>query len=472
MSNPKNFTGRQVVQRANLASIWMAVLAATLAGTPAAQAQTQGMDPSCQLRYPIVLSHHWSARLICPDATVTGARACVNTEDYARLCAVKGVDAQGQRTCAEWRVPAEDANLPPRDHNLVDPTLSRSMQAYHRYFSRAIVDGLAKACGNAVYVADKPPYASYEARARSLRHTVLQALAETGAAKVILIGMSQGAQDARFLTAALPVSDTDPAQGRMQDKVAAVVTLSGEDGGAESATLQLDLARLNNGGNWADFSRASGELDLQAISQQYWTRSVNGQTQYVLSEDCPAGSGGPACAADTLAQRYAWFLRSVVELTPHYMKPDWLQTASNIGRDWRALKAAAGMTHDSWLAQVPRASETRNGVRYLSYAASLRSYSALLGTPEVFYALLLTAGPNDAYVSVAHQKLSNPAANFEHVKTLNGSVFGRGYHHMFFSGRNDALYAPGSAWREPAPYDGDSASFYRQVARDLQSRGF
>jgi len=84
---------------------------------------------------------------------------------------------------------------------------------------------------------------------------------------------------------------------------------------------------------------------------------------------------------------------------------------------------------------------------------------------------LLLAGRNDGYVSVDSQMLDNPAANFEHIKTLTGSMFGSGYHHLFATGRNDKLFAPALAQREAWPYNGDSASFYQQIARDLKRRG-
>ncbi len=86
-------------------------------------------------------------------------------------------------------------------------------------------------------------------------------------------------------------------------------------------------------------------------------------------------------------------------------------------------------------------------------------------------AVVILAGANDGYVSIDAQTLANPAANFEHIKTLNGQSLSRGYHHMFLTGRNDALYAPGEGWREAAPYNGDAAGFYQQVARDLKARG-
>ncbi|MGC4062732.1 MAG: hypothetical protein QM749_18570 [Aquabacterium sp.] len=426
------------------------------------------LDASCQLKYPIVLSHHWGARPICPDPTLTGAQACVAIEDYDRLCVAKGVDASGQRTCGQWRVPPEDADLPPRDQNQFDPTLKRSLLSYHRYFSRAIVDRLRQACGNKVYLADKPILASYEERAKSLRNTVMQALSETGAAKVIVMGMSQGAQDARYMTAVLPVSDTDAGKGQMKDKVAAVVTLAGEDGGAESASLQLDLVYLSTGGVWSDYSKAGSFWDEAAANPLFWSRTVNGSKQYVLSENCQ----GANCNLMTPDQRYAWSLRAMADLSTRFMRPSWLQTAFDFTGAWQSLKSVTGMRYDRWEDQIPKWKEANNGVRYLSYASSIQLFSPAFDRPEAYYGILLLAGPNDGYVSIPSQKFDNPLAfNIEHVKTFSGSILSHGYHHMFWSGRNDALYEPPVGSREAAPYDGSSADVYQQIARDLKLRG-
>ena len=61
--------------------------------------------------------------------------------------------------------------------------------------------------------------------------------------------------------------------------------------------------------------------------------------------------------------------------------------------------------------------------------------------------------------------------NFEHIKTLQGPFWSRGYHHMFYTGRNDGLYVPAPDAREAAPYNGNTADFYQQLARDLKARG-
>jgi hypothetical protein len=62
--------------------------------------------------------------------------------------------------------------------------------------------------------------------------------------------------------------------------------------------------------------------------------------------------------------------------------------------------------------------------------------------------------------------------NMQHVKTMSGSRWGSGYHHMYFSGRNDALYGPVSKRQEAGLYQGSSADFYQKVIRDLVSAGF
>jgi pimeloyl-ACP methyl ester carboxylesterase len=445
-----------MVKRFLSGAVWLSALHASMAFA---------VDTSCQLKYPIVLSHHWGARPICPDPALTGPKACVTVEDYDRLCVAKGVDATGRRTCGEWRVPAEDADLPPRDTNVVDPTLKRSLMGFHRYFSRTIVDRLVQTCGNKVYLADKPVYASYEERARSMRHTVLQALAETGAAKVILIGVSQGSQDARFLAAALPVDDNDARKGQMKDKVAAVVTLVGEDKGAESASIQLDVLFFNNGGNWTDYLKTGGLWSDEAAKHLYWTRTVNGRLQYVLGENCK----GADCDLMTPEQRYAWGLHSLANLSTRYMRPNILQTL--FAFSWNDLKSATGMKHDRWDEQIPSWKEALNGVKYYSYAMAVQNINEGIDRPELFYGIFLLAGKNDGYVSVDSQKLDNPAPNFEHIKTLSGALFGTGYHHMFATGRNDKLYQPLATHREGPPYQGDSASFYQQIARDLKARG-
>lgn len=438
-----------------------------------AQAGGTAVDTQCQLRYPIVLSHHWSARLICSNkAPATGAASCVQAEDYDTYCAQKTLDAQGQPACATWRVPADEADLPPRNVNATDPTLHRDVSSYHRYFSKAIVERLRGTCGNAVYIADKPAFASYEVRARSLRNTVNEALAREHAQKVIVIGMSQGVQDARYMVAKLPIDDQRPDLGTMASKVAALVSLVGEDGGAESASLALDVLSLSNQGNWADYAPAIALIGDQAVNDTTWQRTVNGQPVYVLSEQCR----GAECDVGTEA-RYQSALHSLHDLAPQHMRPTLLQQTPSAVAKWQALENYLGIGHTRWLDEVPPALEANNGVQYIGYGARIQNWQAAWGGPFTqdflfFAGIALGSGANDGYVSTRNQLFANPAANFHQVKTLDGSLLGSGYHHMFFSGRNDALYAPRPWAQEAAPYKGSSADFYQQVARDLKARGF
>jgi pimeloyl-ACP methyl ester carboxylesterase len=450
-------------------------MATFLAGALAATlsvAQTTA-DTSCQLRYPIVLSHHWSARAICsPRAPATGAAACVQVEDYDKYCARKTADAQGQRACAEWRVPPDEETLPPRNVNASDPSLTRNVSAYHRYFSKAIVERLRGTCGNAVYIADKPAFASYEVRARSLRNTVNEALAREHADKVILIGFSQGVQDARYLVARLPVDDQQPAKGTMRTRVAALVSLAGEDGGAESASLTLDVLALSNQGNWADVAKAIALTGDQDVNDTTWKRTVNGQPVYVLNEHCR----GPECNLNTEA-RYRSALHSLHDLSTQYMRPTQAQQGEASLAKWQPLKDYLGIDHARWSDVIPPSLEADNGVQYLGYGARIQNWQAAWGgtfTQDfIFFAsAALSSGANDGFVSVRRQVFANPAGNFQQVKTLDGSILGRGYHHLFFSGRNDALYAPPGWAQEGSPYKGSAADVYQQVARDLKARGF
>lgn len=430
-------------------------------------------DASCHLSYPIVLSHHWSARAICsPRAPATGAASCVQVEDHDKYCAQKSQDAQGQRTCAEWRVPPDEQDLPPRNVNASDPSLTRNVNAYHRYFSKAIVERLRNTCGNAVYIADKPAFASYEVRARSLRNTVNEALAREGADKVILIGFSQGVQDARYLVAKLPVDDQQPGKGLLRDKVAVLVSLAGEDGGAESASLTLDVLALTNKGDWTDVAKAIALTGDQDVNDTTWKRTVNGQPVYVLSEQCR----GRECDLNTEG-RYKSAMHSLHDLSTQYMRPSQTQQSAASLAKWQPLKDYLGIGHARWADVVPLSLEAGNGVQYLSYGAKIQNWQAAWGgtfsQDFIFFAsTALTGGANDGFVSVRRQVFANPASNFQHVKTLDGSFLARGYHHMFFSGRNDALYAPQPWAQEASPYKGGAADFYQQLARDLKARGF
>lgn len=452
-------------------SLW-AVLALGSQAFTGAHA-TPAVDASCKLHYPIVLSHHWSARAICSErAAATGPASCVQAEDYAKYCALKTQDAQGQPTCAEWRVPANEEDLPPRNTNRVDGSLHRDVRSYHRYFSQAIVDRLKDTCGNAVYIADKPAFASYEVRARSLRNTVNEALAREHADKVILIGMSQGVQDARYMTAKLLVDDHNPALGTMNSKVAALVGLAGEDGGAESASLALDFLSLSIGGHWADYQKAIALIGDKTVNDTSWKRTTDGHEAYVLGEQCR----GAECDLDTEG-RYKSALHSLFDLSPQYMRPSLAPQGASATAKWQALMDYLGIEQARWASVVPPALEANNGVDYFSYGAKINNWLPAWGgtfTQDfLFFAgITLTSGANDGYVSIGRQQYANTAANFHHVKTLDGTLWGRGYHHMYFSGRNDKLYAPQPWDQEAAPYKGPAADFYQQVARDLQARGF
>ncbi len=448
----------------------MLAVAVALAGVGSSQ-MAWAQDAACQLKYPIVLSHHWAMRKICPDAApATGAASCVQAEDYQKYCVAKGQDAQGRKTCGQWRVtPAEEA-LPPRNVNAVDPSLTRDLASYHRYFSAEVVARLAQTCGNKVYIADKPAQASYEVRARSLRNTVQQALAAENASKVILIGISQGVQDARYMTALLPVDDADAAQGRMRDKVAAVVSLVGEDGGAESAGQALEVMHLLTNGRWADRAKVTPWKESDA-NDMTWQRKVNGQTTYVLGEQCR----GPECNL-SLDDRYRWSVHALFNLSPRYMRPPSIQVGMNAPLHWHILRDFVGSTESDWASIIPPSLEANNGVQYLSYGARIQvwhnGWGDLVGPEFLLFSTMAMQGlPNDGYVSLPRQLYANPAPNFSHIKTLSGSIFNRGYHHMFFTGRNDALYMPPTGSREAAPYQGKAADFYQQLARDLKARG-
>ena len=429
-------------------------------------------DASCHVNFPIVLSHHWGARAICADsAPLTGAAACVNAEDYQKYCVAKSVDANGAPVCGDWKVTPEEESLPPRNVNATNASLTRNMSGYHRYFSAAIVNRLRDTCGNKVYIADKPVFASYEVRARSLRNTVLQALASENASKVIVIGMSQGVQDARYMVAKLPMSDTNAALGSMKSKVAAIVSLVGEDGGAESSSLLLETLYNKNHGDWANRSNVDvwteSDFDLRS-----WKTTLNGRTATVLSEQCR----GSECDLNT-AQKYAWTVRSSFDLTPRYMRPGSPQSGLSYTDSWSDLKTFVGAQEDNWQDLIPAASEANNGIQYFNYSAKIRLWYSGWGSATsndflVFSAIYASSDSNDGYVGVARQQFANNAANFHNVKTLGGPAWSRGYHHMFFTGRNEALYTPPAGSREAAPYGGGAADFYQQVAKDLKGAGF
>ncbi|MDE2400740.1 MAG: hypothetical protein KGL90_03650 [Burkholderiales bacterium] len=428
----------------------------------------QAAGSSCKTRYPIVLSHHWGARRICNADQLPAGRTCEQIEQ-AKNCR-SWVGAQ----CMLWEVPPDEADLPPRDTNLSNPALVRNMKAYHRYFSKEIVDRLRNSfaqngCGNAVYIADKPVLASYDVRARVLRETVLQALRETGAAKVNIIGMSQGVQDARYMTAALPVDERNPALGQMRDKVASIVSVVGEDAGAQSSGLLLDTFYALNQGQWNNPQALGSQWKESEVDAMLWRDKRVSSPKYVLSEVGYADSD----AGLTSMGKYQSWLRSMVELSNRYMKPGFWQQLS-FEQNWAALRAAAGMSDLQWSDKVPDSAEANNGVYYASYAAHIRNPVPEWGNEAYIYALLQTRyGDNDSMVTVSSQSFAGKGGwNFHHIKTMNGSVLGRGYHHMFFSGRNDALYAPEAGYREVWPYNGSSADFYEVVASNLKLNGF
>ena len=449
-----------------VAGLSLAVFALLGAGYSHAQ------DATCKLKYPIVLSHHWSMSKVCSDsAPATGVASCMQTLNYETQCAIKGQDAQGKPTCSRWQVAADEEDLPPRNRNVVEPDLTRDVRQYHRYFSLAIVKRLRETCGNAVYLADKPAFASYEARARSLRNTVQQALAAEHADKVILIGVSQGVQDARYMAALLPVDDADASRGRMKDEVAAIVSLAGEDTGSESSSIALDLAFLLNGGQWADSSKV-GFKDSDVLDV-YWQRPTATGTALVLGEKCK----GQAECDTTAADRFRWSMRSLFDLSVRHMKPPTVQVGLSSPSSWETLRQFVQAPTASWAEEIPATLESNNGIRYLNYAGRIVNWNASWGDVFsrdflLFSAISLSDGANDVHVSVKRQRFANTAANFENVKTLQGPLWSRGYHHLFYTGRNDKLYVPAPDSREAAPYNGDTADFYQQVARDLKARGF
>lgn len=430
------------------------------------------VDTSCKLRYPIVLSHMWSVTPLCEQPDATGPQACEKAQDYERYCAEKSVAPDGAPKCLAWRIPDDEADLPPRDHNVNDPTLVRDMRAYHRHFSKAIVERLRDTCGNPVYIADKPPYASHALRARVLRTTVLQALKETGASKVNIIGVSMGVQDARYMIAALPVDDAQPDGPRMNTKVAALASLVGEDGGAESAAIGLaGFALLGNGDLSTPPKGRDMDATLRYIADASWKRQGEPLDKPgMLIEHC---QGPRECDLTEPVSRYRWFLRSVINLTPAFMRPSQTDFVARPPIGWDDMRAFTDEPDRAWRDSVPPELETNNGVHYMAYGALLRFPQPSWGHPETFIAVSLFGGPNDSNVSIKRQMFANTAANFETVKVMRGAPLTTGYHHTFFSGRNDRMYASSkSREQEAAPYGGSSADFHHQLARDLQSRGF
>lgn len=440
----------------------------------------------CQLEHPLVLSHHFGIRKICEDDWTVSECAQREPRAIATYCA----DWDDTTGCAHWTLPSDEQHLPPRVVNANDPGLVRTdaILGYHRYFSKEIVEGL-EACGNQVYLADKPVYASYLERARSLRGTVLQALAETGAEKVIIIGHSQGVQDARLMTAALPASDSDPGKGMMNERVAAVVSLAGEHGGAESASLLLTATYATNylaGEGWGDYE--AGRTGWEMVSSEdiardaAWRLKGNATNQQelrqqplVLTEDYD--SSDPRQFDLDTPELYRSFLHAITNLSRRYMGG----TLSLDTTSWNSLRSYLDMEEDRWADLVNADNERCNSVEYLSYGARIRRWNnGQWGDGTTWYLMSALFGPNDAYVSTDAQNFNRinywpcPGSwhnNFRHVKTLDGQLWGHGYHHMFFTGRNSGD-APSEDAREGAPYSGDAAAVYRQIMRDLKARGF
>ncbi len=455
-------------------------LSGLLTGAPAIASS------DCKLQYPIVLSHHFGARKICPDDWTAAECLSRETDAVVKYCARWDVE----KGCQQWVLPADEQHLPPRRVNASDPNLVRTSAAesYHRYFSKEIVASL-EACGNRVFLSDKPPYASYQVRARSLRATLLEALEQTGADKVVLIGMSQGVQDARFMVAQLPVDDQEPARGLMRDKVVALVGMAGEHAGAESAALAVTLAYLGDyvaGAGWDDFAAGRAGWDVESgeklMNDLLWRDQGNATTDEELERRPLVLSEG--YDAHDLSQyglttdyKYRHFLHSVTNLTPLYMGSSPILDR----RAWDALRSYLGMTESGWGELVNASNEQCNGVEYFSYGARIRRWDQDQWGDATLYCLMrLLNGRNDGYVTLASQSFDRmpykscagqKSSNFRHVKTLDGQLWSHGYHHMFFSGRN-AGDAPAKGSREPAPYDGNAAEFYVQVLRDLKGVGF
>lgn len=427
------------------------------------------VDEQCHLQRPIVLSHMWSTVPICERPEVTGELACENIWDYERYCGTKSTLPDGARKCLAWRVPDDEADLPPRDRNVFDPTLVRDMRSYRRLFSKEIVSRLRDTCGNPVYIADKPPYASYAVRARVLRATVLQALRETGADQVNIIGMSMGVQDARYMMAVLPADASQPDGPRMSTKVAALVSLVGEDGGADSAGLGLLQGWLKYGSKWGTIDPAVQPV-LGYITQASWKKVGTPLDQPgALVEHCQTPD---ECDLGSEATRNRWFMHSVVNLSPAFMRPSATDKLAQQFMGWDTLRAEVGEPLRQWSQAVPDAAEANNGVRYMSYGAVLRFPQPSWGGAALFYAVSLFAGENDSNVSLPHQRFVNRAPNFENLKVMRGAPLTTGYHHTWFSGQNDAMYGPTKASeQEPAPWRGAPADFWHQVAREMKARG-
>jgi hypothetical protein len=428
----------------------------------------QATGSECTTKYPIVLSHHWGARKICDEQQAGVRKSCEKVEE-SKNCR----QWVGDR-CVHWAVPPDELYLPPRNYNHFNADLVREMSEYHRYFSKEIVGRLTMSheeggCANKVYIADKPAFASYEERAKVLRQTVLLALRENGAAKVNIIGMSQGAQDARYMAAVLPINDDEPNLGLMSNVVASIVSLAGEHAGAESADLSLAFFNLLNQGRWEKSSALGSFWNESDFNKLLWQDKTSAVPMFILSE-----VGYNAIMPGLRSEdKFKAFLRSTAELSTRFMSPDRIvKPLSN--RSWSSLRRYAGMPDDNWLIKVPPRVEEDNGVSYYSFGAQIRVPASAWGADSYIHGVIkLLYGDNDGYVTVKSQTFNQRfGANFQHVKILRGMASGSGYHHMFFSGRNDGLYAPANGKRESGLYGGSSADFYEAVARKLVSEGF
>lgn len=422
-------------------------------------------ERSCKLKYPVVLSHHWGVRLCsgeCPHE------------------------------------PQDNDILPPRISNMYDNSLSRpNMGQYYRYYSRHIVDRLEKDCGNDVFLADKPAYASYHIRAKSLRNTVKQALAETGAEKVVIIGMSQGVQDARYLASHLYFDDDNPSLGTMADYVGAIVSVVGEDTGAESSSLMLSNLYLSCGWDNLDCEVSSDGQD-NFLPSAFWLRDG----EQVLTENQPtikswieSQQNQNTLPADRTVNHvlYQSYLTSLINLSTKYMNrnngedgwvPAWdelLTQADPLGTQDHQSDCDQNIMWcvDNNFYQNELKTEKNNGVQYYSYAGKVRNWTSEFNDSDGFLSWLSIAAfwleASDAYVSMSSQSFADKKdwPNFKHVKTLSGKWLSRGYHHMWFSGRYDHLLAPPKTKnQEPPPYDGGSDDFYEQVMVDLIAEGF
>lgn len=418
----------------------------------------------CSVSYPVVLTHHWGMKALCASAPNEECDRLVP----AKYCQQWQWDEVGQdQDCVSWQVPDDELDLPPRNYNVFEPTLQRDVSGYYRYFSKEIVQRLSQECGNQVFVADNPAFASSLIRAQSLRNTVLQALDNTGASKVIIVGMSQGSQDARILTQ-LAVSDSDSdselsSDDTMASKIAALVTVVGENEGSWSASVFLNTMYAqrfaSRNWQWHDYqNNLIWQLGKNQLMPGLWR---NGMSEYVLSEN--------QLTAQTEADIFQQFLASNVVLTKKYMTGkaySWVNWESS----WDELRKAAGFNEQNWQLAFPVSEELLNTIPYYSYAAQVNGWNKDWGQSSFIANFVrLLEGKHDGYATVKSQSLTT---NNQHVKTMAGTAQGSGYHHMFFSGRNDYIYGPDTEQQESDAYQGSSADFYQQIMVNLVQAGF